>query len=83
MNNKTTIILSTYNESLAVEYTITELIKHIKNLEIVVVDDGNVWFGEFQSARLRTFNSLSNFLLGKKASDSVNLAPVSVGSTDN
>ena len=41
MNKKTTIILSTYNESLAIEYTITELIKHIKNLEIVVVDDNS------------------------------------------
>ena len=41
MNKKTTIILSTYNESLAIEYTITELIKHIKNLEIVGVDDNS------------------------------------------
>jgi len=41
MNKKTTIILSTYNESLAIENTIAELIKHIKNLEIVVVDDNS------------------------------------------
>mgnify|MGYP004079735099 CR=1 FL=1 len=35
MNKKTTIILSTYNESLAIENTITELIKHIKNVRMV------------------------------------------------
>jgi len=34
-----TIILSTYNEKASIEITINELIKHINNVEIVVVDD--------------------------------------------
>jgi len=42
MNKKnTTIILSTYNEKLSIKNTINELIKHIDNVEIVVVDDNS------------------------------------------
>jgi dolichol-phosphate mannosyltransferase len=42
MNKKNiTIILSTYNEKLSIENTINELIKHIDNVEIVVVDDNS------------------------------------------
>ena len=36
-----TIILSTYNEKESIEITIKELIKHINNVEIVVVDDNS------------------------------------------
>ena len=36
-----TIILSTYNEKASIEITIKELIKHINNVEIVVVDDNS------------------------------------------
>lgn len=38
---KITIILSTYNEHLAIEKTIDEIIKHISNVEIIVVDDNS------------------------------------------
>ena len=41
MNENITIILSTYNEKLSIEKTINELIKYIKNVEIVVVDDNS------------------------------------------
>ena len=41
MNNNVSIILSTYNEKLVIEETIRELIKHIENVEIVVVDDNS------------------------------------------
>jgi len=36
-----TIILSSYNEKASIETTINELIKHINNVEIVVVDDNS------------------------------------------
>jgi dolichol-phosphate mannosyltransferase len=41
MSNDISIILSTYNEKLSIENTINELIKHINNVEIVVVDDNS------------------------------------------
>jgi dolichol-phosphate mannosyltransferase len=41
VNKDVTIILSTYNEKLSIENTINELIKHINNVEIVVVDDNS------------------------------------------
>ena len=41
MNKNITIILSTYNEKLSIEHTINELIKYIKDVEIVVVDDNS------------------------------------------
>lgn len=41
MNNDISIILSTYNEKLSIENTINEIIKHINNVEIVVVDDNS------------------------------------------
>ena len=41
MSKNITIILSTHNEELSIEYTISELIKHIKDVEIVVVDDNS------------------------------------------
>ena len=41
MTEDITIILSTYNEKASIEITIKELIKHINNVEIVVVDDNS------------------------------------------
>ena len=41
MTTDITIILSTYNEKASIENTINELIKHIANVEIVVVDDNS------------------------------------------
>ena len=41
MSKNITIILSTHNEELSIDHTISELIKHIKDVEIVVVDDNS------------------------------------------
>ena len=41
MSNKISIILSTYNEKLSIEKTISEIIKYINDVEIVVVDDNS------------------------------------------
>ena len=41
MTEDITIILSSYNEKASIETTINELIKHINNVEIVVVDDNS------------------------------------------
>ena len=38
---KVSIILSTFNEELAIEKTIYEIQKHIENVEIIVVDDNS------------------------------------------
>ena len=39
MSLKNSIILCTYNEANHIEKTITELEKHVPNLELVIVDD--------------------------------------------
>ena len=38
---KISIILSTYNEELAIEETIKEILKYIENVEIIIVDDNS------------------------------------------
>ena len=38
---KISIILSTFNEEIAIEKTINEIQKYIKNVEIIVVDDNS------------------------------------------
>jgi len=39
MDKKVSIILTTYNEGLIIEKTINEVIKNLKNFEIIIVDD--------------------------------------------
>ena len=41
MDKKISIILSTYNEALVIEQTISEIFKYIKNVEIILVDDNS------------------------------------------
>ncbi len=41
MSKNISIILSTYNEKLSIEFTVSELIKHLPGVEIVVVDDNS------------------------------------------
>ena len=41
MNKNVSIILSTFNEKLSIEFTISELIKYLPGVEIVVVDDNS------------------------------------------
>ena len=75
MTKNISIILSTYNESASIKSTIDEIIHHIKDVEIVVVDD-NSPDGTFeilkkiQYPKLKIFNRKKNkglasaFLLG-------------------
>jgi len=41
MDRKVSIILSTYNEAPVIEKTIDEVFKHVKNVEIILVDDNS------------------------------------------
>ncbi len=41
MNKNVSIILSTFNEKLSIEFTINELIKYLPGVEIIVVDDNS------------------------------------------
>ena len=41
MDKKISIILSTYNEATVIEKTINEIFKHVKNVEIILVDDNS------------------------------------------
>jgi len=41
MSKKVSIILSTFNEKISIEFTISELIKHLPDVEIIVVDDNS------------------------------------------
>ena len=41
MGNNVSIILTTLNEKLSIEFTISELIKHLPGVEIIVVDDNS------------------------------------------
>ena len=40
LKKKISIILSTFNESAAIEKTVDEIIKYIPDVEVVIVDDG-------------------------------------------
>jgi dolichol-phosphate mannosyltransferase len=74
MDKKISIILSTYNEALFIEQTISEIFKYIKNVEIILVDDSSS-DGTFEKAKKinnpnlkifsKKFRGLSSaFLLG-------------------
>jgi len=74
-NEDITIILSTYNEEKSIKNTIDELIKHIDNVEIVVVDDNssdetfeilnNIKYSKLKIfSRKKTKGLASAFLLG-------------------
>ena len=41
MSNNISIILSSFNEKLSIEFTISELIKYLPGVEIIVVDDNS------------------------------------------
>ena len=41
MDKKISIILSTYNEAKVIENTINEISKHVKDAEIILVDDNS------------------------------------------
>ena len=41
MGNNVSIILTTLNEKLSIEFTISELIKYLPGVEIIVVDDNS------------------------------------------
>ena len=41
MDKRISIILSTYNEASVIEHTISEIFKHVKNVEIILVDDSS------------------------------------------
>ena len=41
MDKKISIILSTYNEAQVIEQTISKIFKHVKNVEIILVDDSS------------------------------------------
>ena len=41
MSKNISIILSTLNEKVSIESTISELIKHLPGVEIIVVDDNS------------------------------------------
>ena len=60
MNNNVSIILSTYNEKLSIEFTITELIKNLPGCEIVVVDD-NSPDGTFEILKTINYKNLKIF----------------------
>lgn len=51
---KISIILSTYNEELAIEETIKEILKYIENVEIIIVDDNST---DKTPQILRNFNN--------------------------
>ncbi len=75
MTKKVSIILSTYNESTSIRFTIDELIRHIEDVEIIVVDDNSPdgtykILEEIKYPKLKIFNRkkdkglASAFLLG-------------------
>ena len=41
MDKKISVILSTYNEASVIEQTISEIFKHLRNVEIILVDDNS------------------------------------------
>ena len=75
MSNNVSIILTTYNEKLSIEFTISELIKYLPGVEIIVVDDNSpdgtlevlkkINYGNLKIfSRKKTKGLASAFLLG-------------------
>ena len=62
MSKKVSIILSTFNEKISIEFTISELIKHLPDVEIIVVDDNYENLKIF--SRKKAKGLASAFLLG-------------------
>ena len=50
MDKKVSIILSTYNEALVIEDTISKIFKYLDNVEVILVDD-NSPDGTFEKAK--------------------------------
>ena len=61
MDKKISIILSTYNEASVIEHTISEIFKHVKNVEIILVDD-NSPDGTFEKVKKINNPNLKVFL---------------------
>ena len=91
MSKNITIILSTYNEKLSVEHTISELIKNINDVEIVVVDD-NSPDGTFEILKKimfllkekgMTINGVKKYLINKNSFDLDEFSNISINSKNN
>ena len=60
MSNNVSIILSTFNEKLSIEFTISELIKYLPGCQIIVVDD-NSPDGTFEILKKIKYENLKIF----------------------
>ena len=85
---KTSIILCTYNEAPIIEETINEIFKHIKNVEIILIDD-NSSDGTFEKVKninnsnLKIFSRKSRGLASALLLGLINSSGDIVGWTDS
>tara|TARA_Y100000031_G_scaffold149224_1_gene186661 strand:+ start:196 stop:894 length:699 start_codon:yes stop_codon:yes gene_type:complete len=88
MDKKISIILSTYNEATVIEKTINEIFKHVKNVEIILVDD-NSPDGTFEKVKkinnpnLKIFSKKSRGLAAAFLSGLINSSGDVVGWIDS